>query len=63
MFLQPLLKVAMAQHYGTPEGKAQLNTEFKAANGLASNSKTYNTPWAWKFNSILHDYKQSHSFE
>lgn len=52
----------MAQHYGTPEGKLQLKSEFEAANHIGSNGKTYGTPWAWKFNSLLHDYKQSHPF-
>ena len=52
----------MAQHYGTPETKVQLAAEFEAANHIASNGKTYSTPWAWKFNSLLHDYKQSHPF-
>ena len=52
----------MAQHYGTPEGKAQLKTEFEAANHIGSNGKTYSTPWAWKFNSLQYEYRQSHPF-
>ena len=52
----------MAQHYGTPETKAQLAAEFEAAHHIASNGKTYTTPWAWKFNSLQYEYKQSHPF-
>lgn len=50
----------MAKHYGTPEGKAQLKAEFEAANHIGSNGKTYTTPWSWKFNSLIQDYKQTH---
>ena len=46
-----------------PELEAQLNAEFEAAHHIASNGKTYGTLWAWKFNSLLYDYKQSHPFE
>ena len=53
----------MAKHYGTPEGKAQLKAEFEAANHIGSNGKTYGTPWAWKFNSLQFEYRQSHPFE
>ena len=53
----------MAQHYGTPEGKIRLETEFEAANHIGSNGKTYTTPWAWKFNSLQFEYRQSHPFE
>ena len=52
----------MAQNYGTPEGKARLAAEFEAANHIGSNGKTYGTPWAWKFNSLQFDYRQSHPF-
>ena len=52
----------MAQHYGTPEGKLSLKAEYEAANHIGSNGKTYGTPWAWKFNSLQHDYRQSHPF-
>lgn len=52
----------MAQHYGTPETKAQLNTEFEAAHHIGSSGKTYGTPWAWKFNSLQFEYRQSHPF-
>jgi hypothetical protein len=44
------------------ESEAQLNVEYEAANHIASNGKTYGTLWAWKFNSLLCEYKQSHPF-
>ena len=47
----------------SPEAKAQLVADFEAAQHIASNGKTYATPRAWKFNSLIHDYKQSHPFE
>jgi len=52
----------MAEHYGTPETKAQLAAEFEAAHHIATNGKPYKTPWSWKFNSLQYDYKQSHPF-
>ena len=52
----------MAEHYGTPEGKAQLKAEFEAAHHIGSNGKTYSTPWSWKFNSLQYEYKQTHPF-
>ena len=48
----------LAQHYGTPEGKIRLAAEYEAAQHIGPNGKTYGTPWSWKFNSLLHDYKQ-----
>jgi len=47
----------------TPEAKAQLEKEYEAANGIATNGKTYTTARAWKFNSLIFDYKQTHPFE
>ncbi len=52
----------MAEHYGTPEGKAQLKAEFEAAQHIGTNGKTYTTAWSWKFNSLQYDYRQSHPF-
>lgn len=52
----------MAQRYGTPEGKTQLKAEFEAANHIGSNGITYTTAWSWKFNSLQHEYRQSHPF-
>ena len=53
----------MAQHYGSPEGKAQLKAEYEAAQHIGSSGKTYGTPWSWKFNSLQFEYRQSHPFE
>ena len=53
----------MAQHYGTPETKLQLKSEFEAAHHIGSNGKTYITPWSWKFNSLQHDWKSAHPFK
>ncbi|MBQ2540660.1 MAG: hypothetical protein II551_03325 [Paludibacteraceae bacterium] len=47
----------------SPEAKAQLAADFEAAHHIASNGKTYTTVRAWKFNSLIHDYKQSHPFK
>lgn len=47
----------------TPEAKAQLTADFEAAHHVATNGKTYATVRAWKFNSLLHDYKQAHPFQ
>jgi len=46
-----------------PTSQAQLTADYEAANHIASNGKSYTTLRAWKFNSLLHDYKQSHPFE
>ena len=47
----------------SPEAKARLTAEFEAANHVASNGKIYTTVRAWKYNSLIHDYKQSYPFE
>ena len=47
----------------SPEAKAQLETEFEAAKHIASNGKSYSTSRAWKFNSLIHDYKLAHPFQ
>ena len=47
----------------SPESEAQLKADYEAANHIASNGKSYTTLRAWKFNSLLYDYKQSHPFE
>ena len=52
----------MAEHYGTPEGKIRLKAEYEAAQHIGSNGKTYTTPWAWKFNSLQFEYRQSNPF-
>lgn len=53
----------MAEHYATPEGKLRLKAEFEAANHIGFNGKTYTTAWSWKFNSLQHEYRQTHPFE
>lgn len=47
----------------TPEAKAKMQTDFETANHLASNGKSYATARAWKFNSLLYEYKQAHPFD
>ena len=47
----------------SPEAKAQLEADFEAAHHVASNGKTYTTVRAWKYNSLIHEYKKSHPFE
>ena len=49
--------------FSSPESEAQLNEEYEASNHIASNGKTYSTPRAWKFNSLLHNYKLTHPFK
>ena len=46
-----------------PSSVVQLKAEYEAAKHIASNGKSYTTLRAWKFNSLLHEYKQSHPFE
>ena len=47
----------------TPESEAELEAEYKAAKHIAANGKSYTTLRAWKFNSLLHDWKVAHPFE
>ena len=46
----------------SPEAKSQLKADFEVAQHIASNGKTYKTSRAWKFNSLIYEYKQSHPF-
>lgn len=46
-----------------PSSVVQLKAEYEAANHIATNGKSYTTLRAWKFNSLLYEYKQSHPFE
>lgn len=46
-----------------PASVEQLNADYEASKHIASNGKSYTTLRAWKFNSLLHEYKQSHPFE
>ena len=45
------------------EMKAQMEAEYEATNHIATNGKSYTTSRAWKFNSLLHDWKSAHPFE
>ena len=47
----------------SPEAKAQLEADFESAKHIASNGKTYTTVRAWKYNSLIHEYKKLHPFE
>ena len=42
---------------------AQMNAAYEAAKHLAPNSKSYPTAHAWKFNCLIHEYKQANPFE
>ncbi len=45
-----------------PDSKAQMEADYEVAKHIASNGKMYSTIRAWKFNSLLHEYKLSHPF-
>ena len=42
---------------------AQMNADYEAAKHLAPNGKSYPTAHAWKFNCLIHEYKQANPFE
>ena len=42
---------------------AQMESDLKNAQGKAPNGKTYTTAHAWKFNSLLHEWKEAHTLE
>lgn len=44
------------------EQTAQMQAEYKAAKHIAPNGKPYTTVHAWKFNSLLWEWKQNHPF-
>lgn len=50
----------LKQLLNDPDAKKRLSQEFEAANHVASNGNTYPTVRSWKFNSLIHDYKQAH---
>lgn len=52
----------LQQLLSSPESTSQLTAEYEAANHIASNGKQYTTLRAWKFNSLLYEYKQAHPF-
>ena len=43
-----------------PKKTAEMNTDYEQAHHIAPNGKSYPTAHAWKFNSLLHEWKQSH---
>lgn len=47
----------------SPEAQTQLAADFEAAYHIASNGKKYTSVRAWKYNSLIYEYKQSHPFE
>ena len=42
---------------------AQMNADYDAAKHLAPNGKSYPTAHAWKFNCLIHEYKQANPLE
>ena len=42
---------------------AQMNADYEAANHIAPNGKKYPTAHAWKFNCLIHEYKQANPLE
>ena len=46
----------------SPELEQQLLQDYEVSNHIAANGKEYATLWAWKFNSLLFEYKQAHPF-
>lgn len=42
--------------------KQQMQLDYKTANYIAPNGKVYATAHAWKFNSLLFEYKQANPF-
>lgn len=42
---------------------AQMNADDDTAKHLAPNDKSYPTAHAWKFNCLIHEYKQANPFE
>ena len=41
----------------------QMNTDYEMAKHIAPNGKSYSTAHAWKFNCLIHEYKQANPFE
>ena len=46
-----------------PELTTRMNADYNDAKGKAPNSKTYTTVHAWKFNSLLWEWKKENPFE
>ena len=53
---------ALKQMFNNPDLKAQLESDYEAANHIATNGKSYTTSRAWKFNSLIHDWKIAHPY-
>ena len=45
------------------EQTAKMNQEYESARHKAPNGKVYGTAHAWKFNSLLQEWKEAHPFE
>ncbi len=45
-----------------PEQTTQMHADYELAHHIASNGKSYTTAHAWKFNMLLHEWKQNHPF-
>ena len=41
----------------------EMNAAYEAAKHLAPNGKSYPTAHAWKFNCLIHEYKQANPME
>lgn len=46
-----------------PAQKEQMEQTYEQAKHLAPNGKSYPTAHAWKFNCLIHEYKQANPFE
>ena len=46
-----------------PMQKEQMEKDYEQSNHRAPNGKSYTTAHAWKFNCLLHEYKQANPFE
>ena len=42
--------------------KSQMHQDYEAAKHIAPNGKSYTTAHAWKFNCLIHEYKQANPF-
>lgn len=46
----------------SPDSLAQMQADYAAVGGVASNGKSYTTAHAWKFNALLYAYKTEHPY-
>ena len=42
---------------------AQMNADYEVTKHIAPNGKSYSTAHAWKFNCLIHEYKQANPME